>query len=387
MTNVLVQEALRSGAETLETLEQKYAISAKRHGYYPNLVLLKYDQIASQMGNPLVQQCRGIILDEDDNWRVVARPFDKFFNLGEPNCAQIDWATARPLEKLDGSLAILYYYDGQWHMATSGTPDASGPVGNLDKTFKDLFWQTWYDAGYTTDSLDRDFTWMFELMTPENRIVVPHSRYSLKLIGVRHRVTGEEIDIRDPKYNLENDFEVVQEFPYKSPEALLTSFENMDGLMQEGYVVVDAKFNRVKIKHPRYVLFHQMVGSLTKKKVLDAVRRGESPEILTYFPTWAAEFEAMKAKLDFLVGVYENAYEGLISYKDQPMALKDIPVQKDFALAIKDIGLPTGPFFAVRSGKSKSFRDYFSTLRLEALADMIGIKDADVVSVEVPNPL
>src|SRR4051812_48509806 len=106
----LVQEALRSGAETLATLEAKYAISAKRHGKYPQLVQLKYDQISSPFAEPLVRECRGIVLDEADGWRIVARPFDKFFNLGEQLAAEIDWASARPLEKLDGSLAIVYFY-------------------------------------------------------------------------------------------------------------------------------------------------------------------------------------------------------------------------------------------------------------------------------------
>ena len=364
---VLVQHALQHGRETLASLEAKYALKVKRHGKLPNLVQIKYDQIFSPMADPLVQQCRGIILDEADNWRVVARPFDKFFNLGEPGCAEVDWTTARVLEKLDGSLAILYGYGGDWHMATSGTPDASGPVGSLDKTFKDLFWETFYACGYLKIKMDYRYTWMFELMTPENRIVVPHSKPSLKLIGIRNPLTGEELDIRDPRYGLEKDFEVVQEFGHGSPEELLKSFETMDGLMQEGYVVVDANFNRVKIKHPRYVLYHQMVGSLTKKKVLDAVRRGESPEILTYFPTWKSEFDDMKGKLDALVTSYELAYE----------KVRDIPVQKDFALAIRELPLNPAPLFAVRSGKSKGFREHFAEARLEMLAEIIGLRGDD----------
>ena len=31
-------------------------------------------------------------------------------------------------EKLDGSLCVAYYYQGDWHVATTGTPDAGGPV-------------------------------------------------------------------------------------------------------------------------------------------------------------------------------------------------------------------------------------------------------------------
>src|SRR4051812_14936403 len=76
--NTLTQQFLESNA--LEELTTRYAIKVKRHGEFPNLVMLKYDQINSPMSEPIVQECRGIILDEADNWRVVSFPFRKFFN-------------------------------------------------------------------------------------------------------------------------------------------------------------------------------------------------------------------------------------------------------------------------------------------------------------------
>lgn len=50
------------------------------------LVSLKYDQIESPMGNPLVQQCRGMVVDLE-TCEVVAWPYDKFWNLGEARAA------------------------------------------------------------------------------------------------------------------------------------------------------------------------------------------------------------------------------------------------------------------------------------------------------------
>jgi tRNA splicing ligase len=52
----------------------------------------------------VVQECRGLILDESANWRIVAFPYTKFFNYGEEHAASIDWSTACVQEKLDGSL-------------------------------------------------------------------------------------------------------------------------------------------------------------------------------------------------------------------------------------------------------------------------------------------
>jgi len=79
----------------------------------------------------VVQECRGIVLDMDDDWAVVAYPYRKFFNYGERWAASVDWSSAAVVDKLDGSLATLYWYRGQWHVASSGVPDASAMYASL----------------------------------------------------------------------------------------------------------------------------------------------------------------------------------------------------------------------------------------------------------------
>lgn len=114
-----VREFLSAGG-TLEDLAARYAVRALRHGLYPNLVRLNYSQIASPMAEPIVRECRGIVLDEAEGWAPVARGFDKFFNYGEPLAPEIDWPTARVQEKVDGTLCMAYFYDDRWHVATTG---------------------------------------------------------------------------------------------------------------------------------------------------------------------------------------------------------------------------------------------------------------------------
>jgi hypothetical protein len=79
----------------LDALAERFAIRARRHGAFPHLVQLKYSQVFSPMSEPIVRECRGLIVDESDGWRVVCRAYDKFFNLGEPNAHPIDWTTAK----------------------------------------------------------------------------------------------------------------------------------------------------------------------------------------------------------------------------------------------------------------------------------------------------
>ena len=149
---------------SIEKLTELYDITAKPHSKYPNLFHLKYNQISSPMHLPIVQECRGLILDRDQNWKVVAYPYSKFFNYGEEAAAKIDWRTAKIYEKLDGSLCTLYWYDNKWNVATSGTPDASGEVNGFGMTFEKLFWDVWSELGYDMPD-DHLACYMFELMT------------------------------------------------------------------------------------------------------------------------------------------------------------------------------------------------------------------------------
>src|SRR5579885_729603 len=144
---LLVQDFLRTHSNGLAELQQKYAILVKQHGTYPNLTLLKYNQLESPLTEPLVQECRWLILDSDDNWRVISRSFNKFFNSAEGHAAVIDWKTAKVQEKQDGSLCVIYHYDNRWHVQTSGTPDATGDVNGLNLSFADLFWRVFNAQG------------------------------------------------------------------------------------------------------------------------------------------------------------------------------------------------------------------------------------------------
>lgn len=105
---VPLQKFLRDGGK-LEQIEGKpYNLRLRRHGTYPNLVLFKYG-ISPDWSHPEVINARGIILDEDNDWEVVAYPYDKFFNYGDPIAAKVDFEDSIIYEKLDGSLMFMYW--------------------------------------------------------------------------------------------------------------------------------------------------------------------------------------------------------------------------------------------------------------------------------------
>ena len=71
------------------------------------------------MDETIVQDCRGIIVDESNDW-YMAMDFRKFFNLCEPHAAEIDWSTATVHEKVGSSLCGMYAYDSKWQVANTG---------------------------------------------------------------------------------------------------------------------------------------------------------------------------------------------------------------------------------------------------------------------------
>lgn len=362
-TICLPQEWLQMG-HSLEELESEFKIKHKRHGKFPNLVQLKYSQIESDFNNALVRQCRGIILDEADNWKIVAWPFDKFGNYGEGYAADLDWDSARIQEKLDGSLIIMYYYDNEWHVATSGMPDAAGQVNGFDATFNDLFWTTFAANRLTVPlPMQRNLTFMFELTSPMNRVVVRHSKSTLTLIGVRDRNSGQE--------HLASEFlmyPVVREFGLKGIwriDDIKESFGVLDPTSIEGYVVLDKDFNRLKVKHPGYVILHHLRDNLTPKGILGVVITGEVDEVIANFPEWKQAFEVVKAR-----------YEGLcIALETEWKALKDIEPRKDFAFLAQTTPVPA-VMFLLKDDRIKTAKDGLAKMHIDKLMGVLAIKDA-----------
>ena len=365
----LLQKKLRNGQETIETLEERYDIAASRHPAYPFLVQFKYNQINSPMGEKLVQESRGIILDEKNDWECVARPFSKFFNQEEAFRADIDWNSARVQEKLDGSLCYLYYYDNQWHVATTGTPNAGGDVNGNNFTFKELFWKTWEQLGYGIlyghfggFHGNPEYTYMFELQTMYNRVVIQHKEPLITLIGVRHNKNGGELNINSSYFQEQLSLPIpVRTFGLKNLDEIYDSMHYFNGLEQERYVVVDKDFNRVKIKHPDYLKIHHTITNLNTKRILDIVRKGETLEVLSYFPEWKTEFDKIQIVYDNFIKEMEDKYN----------KIKHIENQKEFAIeAIKYKN--SGALFEARKGIN--FKQYFKDCHLDKLMILLRLK-------------
>lgn len=358
-----LQKFLRDGG-TFEELEQLYSIVAKRHREYPELFGFYYNQISSPFHEKIVQECRGVILNSENNWNAVSCPFFKFFNHGDPLAANIDMDSAYLVEKLDGSLITLFRYNNKWNVATNGTPDALGEVNDSGITFKDLVIKIVTSMTDVRSSMAHDCCFMFELTSPYNRIVVQHTESKLTLIGIRYLRTLEEVPVnKEMSMNfLDKDLPRAKVFPLISPLVVEHDLANMKGTEQEGFIVVDKYFNRVKMKCPDYLRLHRLVDNgngLSFKRILDIVRTGETPEVLLYFPEYTTVCNEVKEK-----------YEAFISNVEQEWdKYRHIENRKEFAITIKD-NKYRSLLFQYKTGMT-SIRNFLAEIPLSKAVELI----------------
>ena len=281
-----VQRWLRQHNGDLERLKERFGLRGRVHRE-ENLVLLKYQQLSAPFQFAVTRECRGIVL-ELDTWRVVCYPYEKFFNASEPFAAKappLDMKTVRTYEKLDGSLATLYWYNKKWRVSSSGTPDGDGLLTDTE-TFAEMFWRIWKKEGYAYPK-DKKMNYVFEMIARDNTIVVVPKEDELILHGARRLPSLEEVwpeEIAEA-----NGWKCVQSYPLKSFKQIEAACKTLNPHEHEGFVLVDANFRRRKVKSPAYVglsLLSSRGGNDNERNLLRIVRQNEVDEYLSYYPQW-----------------------------------------------------------------------------------------------------
>lgn len=363
-----------------------YCLSISRDSMFGrDLVLLKYDQLNSDLGNDIVQECRGLILDAS-TFEVVSYPFNKFFNYGEVHAADVDWRTAYVTEKLDGSIIKVVNLDGHFLISTNGVIDAfkcnlPENVGCPFNSFGELVMEGFKFYGITEADFPRlfapGFTYIFELTSPWNQVVVRWHETKMNFIGVRDNSSMRETFFAD--HPLAEVFDTPKIFPIRSIDECVAA-ANVLPEDTEGYVVVDAQFNRIKIKSPRYIQLHYMAGNQTwsPTRVLEILRANEVSEYIVYFPQFKAAFDVVKAKYDAYVERLREFQAQIDEFWEE-----NYPSKKDFAMwvfadqARKALSGFAFMYFDCSFGKSdkgiRSVDAYLEQMRTSQLVDALGL--------------
>lgn len=237
-------------------LEGDFVI-AQRHPTLP-LLIYNYSRTTQYNGiwDNITLNCRGLVLDLEGN--VIAKPFPKFFNYEEHKPEDIPNENFEVYEKMDGSLGIIFHYEGEWLIATRGSFTSEQAIKGkamLDKL--------------PLDALDTNNTYLVEIIYPENRIVVDYGTdEKLVLLGAYNNETGEEVKVAEI-----NGWEVVK--MYKTWGEDWKTLKNEISKDNEGYVIRFSSGMRMKIKGDEYVRLHRILTNFSTKDIWELLKNGE----------------------------------------------------------------------------------------------------------------
>jgi RNA ligase len=201
--------------------------------------------------------CRGLVLNSKGE--VVARPFKKFFNLSEVE-EKIPDLPFEAFEKMDGSLGIFFWYNGDPVFASRGsfTSDQS-----------QMGWGMLKNLNY--DTLEEGITYLFEIIYPENRIVIDYGEEErLILLGAVETKSYKEIPyLVLEKFSKDNGFDLVKKWKNKKsiPDLVKENDPN-----REGYVLRFSNGYRVKVKFEEYCRLHKIITNVSNIDIWEKLK-------------------------------------------------------------------------------------------------------------------
>jgi RNA ligase len=223
------------------------------------------------------RECRGITFDPKGN--IHSRPLHKFFNIGECEETQNNIiephlnkkSLLRVMDKRDGSMVHPVFVNGVIMLKTkkSFTSDVAIAATEFMRSDDEEF----EIESFCHDCLLFGFTPIFEFTAPTNRIVLLYDKPELRLLHVRHTVSGEYVkDLK--KFCLDvGYYRIPSADEYKissfSNKFLKNSLEN--DTEKEGYVIQFHNGEMVKGKTKWYLDLHHSAVFLRERDIAEMV--------------------------------------------------------------------------------------------------------------------
>ena len=246
--------------QTLRQYAQQGLLYHQKHPVYP-LEIWNYTEKVQyeSLWDEVTLSCRGLVT-WTDNGTICARPFRKFFNLEEGK--HNPTPDFEVFEKIDGSLIIAFFVWDRWLVSSRGSFTSDQAVAG----------QKLLDA-LDTSTLDDEYTYLFELTAPWNRIVVDYGNEDkLTLLGSFRTHDGIEMS-----------YEILNE---TSKDIGCDITPRYDGILDystlkgkisdkaEGFVIRFSNGDRMKIKGEEYLRLHKIMTNLSTTAIWEVLAAG-----------------------------------------------------------------------------------------------------------------
>jgi RNA ligase len=300
-------------------LDEGY-IQVRHHPDYP-FVIYCYTKKAmfDRVWNNTTMTCRGLIVNEETG-EVLARPFRKFFNYGEPSCPELNPNDfVQVYDKVDGSLGIVYNTPNGPQIASKGsfTSDQALHATNLLQTL------------YVDYRAIEGITDLFEIVYPDNRIVLDYGeRDELVYLGSVGIGSGDSYyrDMLHMPHAERGSMGLLKD--------VLPIYLDMKRPNAEGVVIhAEEKDIRVKVKQQDYIELHRVMTGLNERQLWEWLSEGkEVDEILIDLPEeihgWAEPI---------LESMHNNYLELIEDIYTEYVKVWKITDRKEFALSVKHL--------------------------------------------------
>lgn len=307
-----------------EMIAQNY-IRVNKHPHC-DLYIYNYTQSAQyeRVWNEITLVCRGLILN--DNLEIIARPFPKFFNLGERENQEIPNSSFEVYDKLDGSLGILYWIDDIPYIASRGSFD-SDQSNKANEMLHGKYKDSW---AY----LDKKNTYVFEIIYPENRIVLDYGNTeALILLGIIDTVTANELPLQDMGFPIVERYDGLNN---------INTLKELNHDNKEGFVIKFSNNYRLKVKFEEYLRLHRIITEVSNINIWEYLKTNQPmEEILERVPDEFFEW-VKQTKTDL-----ENQYTAIES--QCKMDYKVLETVKETALYFQTCAYPSVLFSMLKN--------------------------------------
>jgi hypothetical protein len=304
--------------ETLHDYKSRGLLMNQVHPTLP-LTIWNYTPETQYSGawDDITLMARGLVTDDKGN--IVAKGFPKFFNIEEERHVATD--EFEVFEKLDGSLILVFWYEGQMIVASRGSftsPYAIEAKRLLDEKYENfsILSSAFQDA--------YKFTYCFELIGFE-QIVVHYAQSDIVLTGVF---------MFSEKHSMWTELPIKYEDELAGHPSIVKKFDGLDWMNikqfnwknAEGFVVRFSNGQRCKIKFENYIKLHRQMTNLSTRSIWQALSSGEPVssilsdvpdefyhKVHEYEAKLLQEYSDLESDIKVRYGIEKRAYDNLLS--------------------------------------------------------------------------
>lgn len=271
---------------------------------------------------------RGIILEKETNKPIFVsfRDREEFDETkSELSNYGLDWSSCQIEESVEGTQIKLFYYQGEWRVATSHCIDAHRANWN-GNNFYELFLEAAECEKFNFKSMDPKYCHLLVMQHPKNVLVTEFK--VPKLIHILSRDMSQN-DMPEVKLDIGLSKPAIV-LNFKSMEELLKDVNENKTIDKEGYIVRDLKSEkRIKIMSKVYKEASELRMNNTSNNIayhyLQLKAQNKVEDYLKYYEKNRPIFEAIEMKLEDMISEIYQQY--LRKYKFKVLKMNDVPYQ------------------------------------------------------------